>query len=88
MMFVAWCDPGVAGLCLLSRGGVREKRAVGDGEGEGGRGAEKNLRSEDEDLVPDKKGRGEVGVSKMVTEVGVKIATPWGRMRGEMPTRE
>ena len=53
-----------------------------------GRGAEKYQRSEEGDLVPDKKGLGEVGVSKMVTEVGVKIATPWGRMRGEMPTRE
>ena len=61
---------------------------MGDDEGEGGRGSEKNQRSEDEDLVPDKKGRGEVGVSKMVTEVGVKMAMPWGRMRGEMPTRE
>ena len=39
-------------------------------------------------MVPDKKGMVEVGVSKMVTEVGVKIATPWGRIRGEMPTRE
>ena len=67
---------------------MREKRAVGDDEGEGGGGAEKNQRSEEGDLVPDKKGLGEVGVSKMVTEVGVKIATPWGRMRGEMPTRE
>ncbi len=67
---------------------MREKRAVGDGEMEGGRGAEKNQRSEEGDLVPDKKGVGEVGVSKTVTEVGVKIATPWGRMRGEMPTRE
>ena len=66
----------------------REKRAVGDGEGEGGRGAEKNQRSEEGDLVPDKKGMGEVGVLKMVTEVGVKMARPWGRMRGEMPTRE
>ena len=61
---------------------------MGDGEEEGGRGAEKNQRSEEGDLVPDKKGMVEVGVSKMVTEVGVKIATPWGRMRGEMPTRE
>jgi hypothetical protein len=61
---------------------------VGDGEGEGGRGAEKNHRSEVGDLVPDRKGVGEVGVSKTVTEVGVKIARPWGRMRGEMPTRE
>ncbi len=61
---------------------------MGDGEGKGGRGTEKNQRSEDGDLVPDKKGMGEVGVSKMVTEVGVKIATPWGRMRGEMPARE
>ena len=67
---------------------MREKRAVGDGEGDGGGGAEKNQRSEEGDLVPDKKGLGEVGVSKMVTEVGVKMAMPWGRMRGEMPTRE
>ena len=39
-------------------------------------------------MVPERKGMGEVGVSKMVTEVGVKIATPWGLMRGEMPKRE
>ena len=65
-----------------------ENRAVGDCEGEVGRGAEKNQRSEEGDLVPERKGMGEVGVSKMVTEVGVKIAMPWGRMRGEMPTRE
>ena len=47
-----------------------------------------NQRSEDEDLVPDKKGRGEVGVSKMVTEVGVKMAMPWGRMREGRCPRE
>ncbi len=35
-----------------------------------------------------RKGRGEVGVSKMETEVGVKIACPLGRRRGEMPMRE
>ena len=39
-------------------------------------------------MVPERKGMGEVGVSKMVTEVGVKTATPCGRMRGEMPKRE
>jgi hypothetical protein len=39
-------------------------------------------------LVPDKKGWGESGVSKILTEVGVKIATPWGRIKGEMPRRE
>ena len=61
---------------------------VGDGEGEGEGGAEKNQRSEEGDLVPERKGMGEVGVSKMVTEVGVKTATPWGRMRGEIPKRE
>jgi hypothetical protein len=53
-----------------------------------GRGAEKYQRSEEGDLVPERKGMGEVGVSKMVTEVGVKMARPWGRMRGEMPKRE
>jgi hypothetical protein len=45
-------------------------------KGKVGGGAEKNQRSEEGDLVPDKKGMVEVGVSKMVTEVGVKIATP------------
>ncbi len=53
-----------------------------------GRGAEKYQRSEEGDLMPERKGMGEVGVSKMVTEVGVKMARPWGRMRGEMPKRE
>ncbi len=51
-------------------------------------GGQKNQRSEEGDLVPERKGMGEVGVSKMVTEMGVKIARPWGRMRGEMPKRE
>ncbi len=40
------------------------------------------------DLVPDRKGVVEVGVSKTLTEVGVKIATPLGRSKGEMPRRE
>jgi hypothetical protein len=34
------------------------------------------------------KGWGEVGVSKIGTEVDVKIACPLGRRKGEMPTRE
>ncbi len=55
---------------------LRENRAVGGGKGESGRGAEKNQRSEEGDLVPERKGMGEVGVSKTVTEVGVKTATP------------
>ena len=65
---------------------MREKRAVG-GEG-GGLGTEKNHKSELGDLVPDRKGMGESVVSKMLTEVGVKRATPWGRIKGEMPRRE
>ena len=51
-------------------------------------GTEKNHRSELGDLVPDRKGMGESVVSKMLTEVGVKMATPWGRIKGEMPRRE
>jgi hypothetical protein len=38
----------------------------------------RNHKSEWGDLVPERKGVGEVGVSKTVTEVGVKMATPWG----------
>jgi hypothetical protein len=41
----------------------------------------KNQRSEEGVLEPVRKGRGEVGVSKMETEVGVKIACPLGRRR-------
>ena len=55
---------------------LKERIGVGDGKGEGGRGAEKNQRSEEGDLVPERKGMGAVGVSKMVTEVGVKMARP------------
>jgi hypothetical protein len=54
----------------------------------GGGGTEKNQRSDEGLLVPVKKGIGEVGVSKTETEVGVKIARPCGRRRGEMPIRE
>ena len=39
-------------------------------------------------MVPEKKGVVEVRVSKTVTEVGVKIATPWGRIKVEIPRRE
>ena len=34
-----------------------------------------------------KRDGGSVGV-KNLTEVGVKMALPWGRMRGEIPRRE
>jgi hypothetical protein len=40
------------------------------------------------DLVPERKGVGDVEVSKIFTEVGVKMAIPWGRIKGEMPRRE
>ena len=53
-----------------------------------GKGTEKNHRSDEGLLVPVKKGIGEVGVSKTETEVGVNIARPVGRRRGEMPIRE
>ena len=61
---------------------------MGGEEGMRGRGAVKNHRSEWGDLVPERKGVVEVGVSKTLTEVGVKIATPLGRSKGEMPRRE
>ena len=38
--------------------------------------------------MPDKKGRGESGASKIFTEVGVNMATPLGRIKGEMPRSE
>jgi hypothetical protein len=42
-----------------------------------------------EDLVPERKRMGESVLWKILTEVGVKMATqPWGRMRGEIPRRE
>ena len=40
------------------------------------------------DLVPERKGVGELGVSNILTEVGVKMARPWGRIKGEIPRRE
>ena len=39
-------------------------------KGKVGGGAEKNQRSEEGDLVPERKGMGEVGVSKIVTGWG------------------
>jgi hypothetical protein len=53
-----------------------------------GRGAVKNHKSECGDLVPERKRVVKVGVSKTVTAVGVKMATPLGRSKGEMPRRE
>jgi hypothetical protein len=65
-----------------------ENKAVEGKEGMGGRGTVKNHKSECGDLVPERKGVVEVGVSKILTEVGVKMARPWGRIKGEMPMRE
>ena len=59
-------------------------RARGIGRG----GTEKNQRSDEGALDPVRKGWGEVGESKMETEVEVKMACPLGRRRGEIPTRE
>ena len=39
-------------------------------------------------MVPERKGVGELGVSNILTEVGVKMARPWGRIKGEIPRRE
>ena len=39
-------------------------------------------------MVPERKGVGELGVSKIVTEVGVKMARPWEQIKGEIPRRE
>jgi hypothetical protein len=51
-------------------------------------GTEKNHKSEEGDLVPVRKGRVEEADSKTETEVGVKMAKPLGRRRGDRPTRE
>ncbi len=67
---------------------MRENKAVEGEEGMEGRGAVKNHKSEWGDLVPERKEMVDVGVSKTVTEVRVKMATPWGRIKGEMPRRE
>ena len=65
------------------------RRAVLVGErGIGAGGTVKNHKSDEGALVPVRKGREEVGVSKRKTEVLVKRAWPLGRRRGEMPTRE
>ena len=56
--------------------------------GWGGWGTLKNHKSEEGELVPDRKGKMEVGESKTDTELGVKIARPLGRSSGEIPTRE
>ena len=39
-------------------------------------------------MCTQQKGWGEVGESKIETEVEVKMACPLGRRRGEIPTRE
>ena len=51
-------------------------------------GTEKNHKSEEEGLVPVRKGSVEEADSKTETEVGVKTAKPLGRRRGDRPTRE
>ena len=58
------------------------------GGGIGGGGTVKNHKSEERCFFPVRKGRVEVGVSKRKTEVELKTAWPWGRRRGEIPTRE
>jgi len=67
---------------------TENNKAVKGEEGMRGRGAVKNHKSECGDFVPERKGVVEVGVSKTVTAVGVKMATPLGRSKGEMPRRE
>ena len=59
-------------------------RARGIGIG----GTEKNQRSDEGALDPVRNGWGELGESKMETEVEVKMACPLGRRRGKIPTRE
>jgi hypothetical protein len=67
---------------------LRENNEVEGEEEMEGRGAVKNHKSEWGDLVSERKGVVEVGFSKTVTEVGVKMARPWGRIKEEMPRRE
>ena len=53
--------------------------------GIGTEGTEKNQRSDEGVLDPVRKGWGEVGESKIETEVEVKMACPLGRRRGGDP---
>ncbi len=62
---------------------MKETGGVADVEG-----TERNHKSEDEDLMPDRKGESEEGESKISTELEVKTARSLDRRRGEMPTRE
>ena len=39
-------------------------------------------------MVPERTGVGDLGVLKILTEVGVKMARPWGRIKGGIPRRE
>ena len=38
-------------------------------------------------MVPERKGVRKVEVPKVLTEVGVKMATPWGRKGGDINER-
>ncbi len=67
----------------LAEWGPKETGGVADEEG-----TERNHKSEEEDLMPDKKGASEEGESKILTELEVKTARPLGRRREEIPTRE
>jgi hypothetical protein len=67
----------------LAEWGPKETGGVADDDG-----TERNHKSEEEDLMPDKKGASEEGESKISTELEVKTARPLGRGRGEIPTRE
>ncbi len=60
---------------------AREKAA-------GAGGTDKCHRSASAALRPVRKGKVEVGESKKEQDKLVNIACPWGRMRGETPTRE
>jgi hypothetical protein len=67
----------------LAEWGPKETGGVTDEEG-----TERNHKSEEEDLMPDKKGASEEGESKISTELEVKTARPLGWRRGKIPTRE
>jgi hypothetical protein len=61
----------------LAEWGPKETGGVADEEG-----TERNHKSEEEDLMPDKKGVSEEEESKISTELEVKTARPLGRRRG------
>ena len=67
---------------------MEDREGEGDSSDGSGEGRDKNHKSDEEALVPVKKGIREEGVSKNEHVEVAKIACPEGRMRGETPNKE